>query len=156
MIPFNQNWGLWCKKSLNKHFDEGKGDTHLFVEGFPRDTDSLMDYLELRIDGPYIRENANDHWRLYFEVNVLVVVKENHEDAYRIDRLAGRVADLFKPSIEVFKYGDLPDDEGTFFGFLTLMPRQQERVQTSYFGKIRPDTDIYQMSVEGHYNIYLD
>lgn len=156
MIPFNENWGLWCKKALIKHFDEKKGDTTLYVEGFPRNTDSLTDYLELRIDGPYIRENANDQWRLFFEVNVLVVVKENHEDAYRIDRLIGRVSDIFKPSIPVFKYGDQPDDSGEFFGCLVLVPRIQERIQVSHFGKIRPDTDILQASVEGHYNIYLD
>lgn len=156
MIPFNENWALWCKKSIIKHFDDNKGDTTLFVEGFKRDTDNLMDYLELRIDGPNIHENANDQWRLLFEVNVLVVMKENHEDAYRIDRLSGRVSELFVPSIDVFKYGDQPDDEGTFFGCLILVPRLQERIQVTNFGKIRPDTSILQTSVEGHYNIYLD
>jgi hypothetical protein len=157
VIAYNVDWERWCKSSILQHFDNGKGDTEIYVEGFPRATDTLADYLELRVDGPYTRENANDQWRLYFEVNLLVVVKINPEaDAFRINRLTGRVSGLFTTIIEVKKYGNGVGDDGSLIGCLSLVPRNGERIQTSHFGKIRPDTDILQASVEGHYHIYFD
>ena len=158
MTPYNVNWDRWCRTSIIKHFDAGKGDTVLFVEGFarPSDLDTQPDHLELRIDGPYTRENANDQWRVYFEVNVLIFVNERPEAAYRPHELTARVTGLFTQNILVRRYGTGPDDDQGLLGCLTLVPRLNERIQTSYFGKIRPDTGIIQATVEGHYHIFLD
>lgn len=157
MIAYDDNWERWCKASILKHFDAGKGDTSVFVEGFTLDTNELSDYLEVRVDGPYTREQVKEQWRLYFEVNILVVVKINPSaDAYRINRLTGRATGLFIDGICVYKYGNGPDDDGSLIGHLSLVPRANERIQVSHFGKIRPDTEILQASVEGHYHIYFD
>lgn len=157
MMTFDENWERWCKISVVKHFDNGKGDTSLFVEGFRRATEELADYIEVRVDGPYNRENVKNQWRLYFEVNILVVVKTNpDQDPYRINRLTGRVTGLFTDDICVRKWGNTEPDDLTLIGHLSLVPRANERIQVSHFGKIRPDTDIVQASVEGHYHIFFD
>lgn len=157
MVPYNQNWERWCKIAFIKHFDDGKGDTYFFAEGFPRATEDKSDYVELRLDGPYSREDAHKQWRLYYELNLLVVVRPDAKgDAYRINRLTGRFSELFTDNILVHKEGDTVDDDGTLLGYLRLVPRLQERIQVSHFGQIRPDTHILQATVEGHYAIYLD
>jgi len=155
MTNFDENWDRWCKISFLKHFEDGKGDTSVYAEGFTRDTDHTMDYLELRVDGPDTQELSKGKWRLYFEVNVLCVAKMT-EDAYRINRLTGRVSKLFTDCIHVRKHGiDAVDDE-TVIGCLRLVPLLRERVRTTHFGRIRPDTEIIQASVEGHYEIFFD
>jgi hypothetical protein len=158
MASFNPNWERWCKISINKHFDEGKGDTECFIEGFARDTDRLQDYFEIRFDGPNIRETTKDKWHLVFEVNVLVVAKIDPSDVYRINRLTGRVQQLFNECIIVRRWGEGPQDDQTVLGYLNLRQPKfaNEKVQVSHFGQINPTTDILQASVEGHYEIRID
>lgn len=159
MKLFNENWERWCRISIIKHFVAGVTVDELtkyFIEGFERATDSEPHYVEIRIDGPYIKEHLKNQWRLYFEVNILCVAQEDYEDAYMINRLTGRVGSLFNDNIHVRRYGTGPEDDLGEVGCLMLVPRAAEKVQTSYFGKIRPDTRIIQASVEGHYQIFLD
>lgn len=156
MQPYNEHWERWCRISIEKHFQRGvELFTNFFIEGFERDTEALQDYIEIRVDGPYIRENANDQWRLYFEVNILCVAQENNEDVYRLNRLTGRVGSLFE-NILVYKYGQSVEDDERQIGCLRITPRAGEKIQTSFFGKINPATRILQASVEGHYNIFFD
>lgn len=156
MKPFNTNWERWCRVSIEKHFRLGvELFTNVFIEGFERDTESLADYIEIRIDGPYIRENLKDQWRLYFEVNILCVAQENNDDSYRLNRITGQVCSLFE-NILVRRYGQSEEDDEQEIGCLILTPRGNERIQTSYFGKINPANRILQASVEGHYHIHFD
>lgn len=155
-MAYNENWERWCKISIAKHFDAGRGDTQCFVEGFTRDTQELADYIEVRVDGPYTTETSKDKFRLYFEVNILVVVKKG-QDAYRINRLTGRINGIFLDCIEVRRYGNGPEDDLTVLGCLKLLiPFGNERLQTSHFGQIRPDTEIVEATVEGHYELRID
>jgi hypothetical protein len=158
MADYNENWERWVNVSVNKHFAENKGDTECFIEGFTRNTQQLEDYIEIRIDGPDVRETSRGKWKLYFEINILVVVKTTHKDVYRIKRLTGRLVPLFLDCIEVRRWGNGPEDDQTLLGCLKLIVPEQpkEKVQVAYFGKIRPDTDILQSTVEGHYVLYID
>ncbi len=159
MKPYNENWERWIKQSIAKHFANGvtvDAFTKYFIEGFERATEDEPHYIEIRIDGPYVRENAKDQWRLYTEVNVLCVAQEQNEDAWILNRITGRVSRLFTNNIIVRRYGTGPEDDQGEIGFLTLVPKAADRIQVSHFGKIRPDTRIVQASVEGHYHIYFD
>lgn len=164
MMDFNQNWERWCKISIIKHFEKGispeQGNaegSYFFVEGFARDTEGRSDWVEFRLDGPYIKQPVRNQFRLYFELNLLVVVQEGNEDAFRINKLTGLVSSLFLDCVEVKRYGVGPEDDDTLLGCLCLVPRpSNERIQVSHFGKINPSVGIYQASVEGHYQILLD
>jgi hypothetical protein len=148
MAQFNSNWERWCKVSIVKHFDNGKGDSNCFVEGFTRDTDSLKDYFEVRFDGPDWRETSKNKWHGVIEVNVLVVAKVDLEDTYRINRLSGRVSDLFHDCLIVRRWGEGPQDDQTLLGHLNLrQPKfRGEKVKVSHFGRINPSTEILQAS----------
>lgn len=156
MKPFNENWERWCRISIEKYFKTGVEPlTEVYIEGFERDTESLQHFIEIRVDGPYIRENLKDQWRLYFEVNILCSAQQNDEDAFILHRITGRVGSLFE-NILVRRYGQSEEDDEQEIGCLTLVPRGNEKIQTSYFGKINPATRIEQASVEGHYQIFFD
>lgn len=159
MRDFNANWERWCKIALVEHFKAGiTSPTKFYVEGFARDTEGESEYVEFRLDGPYVRESAHGQWRLYFELNLLVVVQESNEDAYRINRITGIVSNLFNDCVDVYKKG--PDSAGVddtlLLGCLCLVPGRNERIQVSHFGKINPAVGIFQASVEGHYQLKVD
>lgn len=159
MAEFNPNWERWCIVSLNKHFESGKGvDTKCYIEGMVRDTAREPDYFEIRVDGPNGRETSKDKWHFVYEVNILLVVKLDPKDLYRINRLSGRIQSLFHDNIMVRRWGDRPEDDQTVLGYLTLrQPKfSGERVQVSKFGRINPSTEILQTTVEGHYEIRID
>lgn len=149
---FNNNWPRWVKASIAKHFDTNKGDTHLHVEGFERATEGKLDWMELRIDGPYLKEHSKGEWVLNVEINVLLCVMVNAENAYRMEILTGRVTEIFEQNIFVYKYGD----DSSLLGWLSLQPREREKVVISNFGQIRPDTKQLQSSVEAHFRMQLD
>jgi hypothetical protein len=139
MIDFDPDWIVSVHKSLAVYFNTNKGDTELFVEGYERDTESLHDYLELRVDGPYIKEYTKDCWRLYFEVNVLITVQQSG-NVYRIDELIARVCELLIDAISVSTF----DSNGDVDGHLGCLQIHKERNYKT------------QVSVEGHYSLFMD
>lgn len=156
MITHDPNWNRWCAISIAKTFQSLDAILPVFVEGFERDTEKLPEFLELRIDGPYISEHARQQWRLYFEVNVLIVVQEENSNAWRLTELTGHVTNKFTDAIQVLRYGTGPDDDQGILGCLDLVKLPDGKIKTSNFGKIRPDARIEQATVEGHYQIFLD
>lgn len=157
MKEYDPDWSRWCIASIILNFKNTIGDVPFFVEGMARQTEHLAEYFELRIDGPYVRESAKEQWRLYFEVNVLVVTNMDlMTSIYRHDELKGLASKSFTNNIEVKRHGERPVDDGTRLGFLRRRSRGQERIQISEFGQIRPDVRLKQATVEGHYDIYID
>jgi len=155
-MNFDTNWERWCKISIIKHFDDGKGDTKCFVEGFTRATQNDDDFFEVRIDGPELTQPTKGKWKLTFVVDILVVVKTG-QDRYRINRLTGRITELFLDCIEVRRWGDGSEDDQTVLGCLKLVPHSgNEPVRVTHFGKVKPDTEILQASVEGTFEIKID
>jgi hypothetical protein len=154
-MEYNPLWGVYVIKSLAKFLDENRGSVPLFVEGFERDTADLPEYIELRVDGPSTRETTKNCWKLYFEVNVLIVVQQNNNNAYRTRELMGFVSTFFVDSIAVHEWEDGEDDPAKI-GCLQRVHRGKDTVEQSYFGKIRPDTRIEQGTVEVHYDLYID
>ena len=157
MLQFDQNWLRWCKISYAKHVDVLRGDVPLYIEGFAPNPDNLLEsqsYFELRVDGPYSKEKAKGQWELYFEINVLIVHHQSDMDAYGLERMIGQVNLFFEPlTVAVRKYGTGPNDDQELLGWLHL---DRSQVKSSNFGRIRPDTRIYQASVEGHYTLNMD
>jgi len=153
---FSEHWSRWIKASCAKHFSGISDETKFFVEGFVRDTENLPDWVEFRIDGPFIKEHTRESWELAIEINVLISVTEG-VDIYRQEVIVGRVTELFLDCIRVYRYGNGPDDDQTELGCLELRkPSNREKLTVSNFGKLRPDTQLTQASVEGHYLMFLD
>lgn len=151
-----QHWPRWIFASISKHFDANKQTLYLFIEGMHRETRSRKDFIELRVDGPYLTEQSKGYWRNYIEINVLVQSAMDDSDFHRIYKDVGIVVNAFT-DIPVYKYGNQAYDDDSLLGCLKLVAdaRGKERIQVSHFGKIEPNVPLLQATVEGHYEMFL-
>jgi hypothetical protein len=151
-----QNLPRWIFSSVSEHFNDRKQGLHLYIEGFHRATRTEKDFIELRVDGPYLTELSKGYWKVYSEINVLVQSAMDDEDYHRVWKDIGIVAVAFS-NIPVYKFGDGPDDDNSLLGCMNLInnARDKEKVQVSYFGKIAPSAEVHQATVEGHYEMRL-
>lgn len=150
-------WDRWIYSSVVKHFNARRAGIHMFVEGFDRDTAGKIEFLDLRIDGPFYDETSNGEFTVKCEINVLCTVVET-ANAYRVHEVTGIIAAAFTNCIALLKLGDPVRDAantGLEFGTLKQQVDKKEKIIKSFFGKIRPDTEIIQASVEGHYRTSL-
>lgn len=151
MATFNTNWPRWIAASVQKHFDANKGSLTMYIEGMPRNTDSLTDFFELRLDGPYFTEVSKGAWNIYIEVNVLIQ-SSLQLDLHKIHKDVGIVSLAFI-DFEVKEYSD----GEAILGCMQLLQnmKERERLQVSHFGEIRTGTRLAQATVEGHYAMLL-
>lgn len=126
----------------------------MYVEGQDRATSELAEYIELRVDGPYIKEQSKNLYRVDLECNVLCCAKRDEVDNHKIHRITGKVASIFTSNIPVFKFGNGPDDNSsTLVGCLVRRDDKKEGIITSHFGQIDPDVNLMQATVEAHYRM---
>lgn len=153
----NTNWARWIFASVSKHFDDRKGALPLYIEGQHRDTKDIKDFMELRMDGPFITELSRNYFRLFIEINVLVQSALDDTNYHRIHGNVGLVASIFT-AIEIFKFGTGVDDDDTQLECMRLIQDSpsNERIQINHFGQIEPDIELIQSTVEGHYEMFLD
>lgn len=154
----NPNWPRWVHASLSKHFETiiTAGNLPIFFEGDDRRTRTLRDYCEYRNDGPRIRELSNNYYRLFAPVNILVVSGMNDVDVHRIQRSIGLVTSAFTKTINVFRFGDGVDDDGSLLGCMVLIQDRRNDLKINHFGQIDETTRLQQASVEGHYECFLN
>jgi len=157
-MPINANWSRWIFASVIQHFDARKADLFLYVEGEHRETEGKPNVMELRMDGPYTTEVSKNYFRVFIEVNVLIQTAVLNVDLYQHRTNIGAAEAAFTNSILLYKLGGLAGDTGDLVGCLRLESdwRGRERVQTSDFGLVRPNTPVLQATIEGHYEIFLE
>jgi len=149
---------LWATASVFKHLVDQAGGVSVFIEGQQRNTEEDQVWYELRMDGPLYQQKTTDELRMDVEVNVLVSVVQDSRDIYKIRRHCGLVASMFTSCIPLKRYGDIADDvlnDETQIGVLQVRTERREETGINYFGKVRPDTNLEQATVEGHYREYL-
>ena len=57
----DKNWSRWILASVNQHFiDEAQG-VPVFLEGTIRDTRTIKDFYEVRVDGPDSTELSRNY-----------------------------------------------------------------------------------------------
>jgi hypothetical protein len=151
----HEAWIHWIYASINKHFTDNKGTLPLYLEGDERTLQDEAQFYELRIDGPFILQPQKDEYILDVEINVLVQVHMDDQELYNIQTAIGPILKAFSNAICVYKYGDGPHDDNSFFNTLRLNTRLDERVEVNYFGIIREDTRLTQATIEGHYRMEI-
>lgn len=144
----------WIFASISKHFDDRKGNIHLYVEGMLRDTRTIEEVVELRVDGPNYLEMSKGYWKVYIEVNALCQCTKNSKNFHRMRQLTGTVMAMFEACIQVYKYGD----DGSFVGVFKRLDDTASRnmLQVSHFGQVDPVNQLEQASIEGHYEMFLE
>lgn len=152
----NVNWSRWIKISVLKVFQTmaTANGIHMFIEGQDRETQEHVEYFEVRIDGPHIKEISHDYFKLGVEVNILFSIHMSKLTMYAPEILAGLLEQRMT-DICIYRYGDGVDDDSTFLGVLQLIADKNNTVRTNQFGKIRSDTDLVQGTVEGTFKMHL-
>lgn len=152
-MDYNPNWPRWIMASAARHFKTC--NTNYFVEGFERDTNGKSEWVEFRLDGPYIKETNKGQWTLNIEINLMVVVNASPKKVYRIEEIKGDVISLFLDCLDIYKLGETEPDDQTLLGCMKLIQRGRDRVIATNFGVVKPDIRQMQSSIEGHYQMHL-
>lgn len=152
----NANWARWITISVYKAFQAvaDANSLHMFIEGQERETQDYTQYFEVRTDGPHIKKISRTYFKLDFEINVLFSLHMSKITMYEPQQLAG-LLETAMIDICVYRYGDGAEDDGTFLGTLQLVVDKSNSVRTNQFGKVRPDTDLVQGTVEGTFRMHL-
>lgn len=155
----NRSWARWIKASVSKHFvDAIDGEYPVFIENQHRDTSEFPEFLELRVDGPRLREVSKDCWKLRVEINVLCQAVMNETDYHVIEDMVGLSQSALVAQIPVHQYGNRSGDDNAFLGCLVLLQASESRdyLEANRFGQIDTRTKLLQSAVEGHYVMDLD
>jgi hypothetical protein len=155
----NINIPRWMAASINDYFNTQlaslpngaklffEGQTNRTVQNFPA-------YVEMRHDGPQIRELSKDYCSLYVEVNALITVRQT-SFVYQYEELIGKVVGAFMSGpIHLYKYGPTqpdPDDQSLIGCLYLLQDGWRHKLEVNRFGQIQTDVRLQQASVEGHY-----
>jgi len=155
----NPNWPRWIFATISRHFTDAAqlAGLPLFIEGQHRATRDFKDFFELRLDGPLMREISKDCWLLQIEVNILVQSIMDEKNYHRLHQNVGTLTAAFEKSINVWRYGNNPQDDKSFVGCLQLLQDSEHRdyLEVNHFGQIDIKTKLIQATVEGHYKMLL-
>ena len=151
-----RNINRWIFASVTEHFNNNILDLHVYVEGFERTTRNVTDFVEIRMNGPDVREVSRNYFCMYVEFNALIQSTVVDSDKHRVHTDVGKVTEAFYKAIPVYKYGDGPDDDDSFLGCLILLQEGNDVLTIAHHGRIAIDSPLMQATVEGHYEMYLD
>lgn len=142
----------WTQLSVRKQFVERTENIPVFLEEAFKKTYKEPLYVELRIDGPYCTPcGTRNEYEAYIEVNALLNAAFDETDTMKLHALAGVVVTALSKDFCVFKLGDNPWDDKSYFEAYQLV--DGDNIQLSNFGQIDTTNKIYQSTVEAHYRM---
>lgn len=128
-----------------------------FVEGDDRLTSKNPKHFELRIDGPYFRNNGSrGETCSYIEVNLLGNSTRNQDNFYERHNLQGFMTWLLNRDVCIYRTGNegkVEADDNTVVGTMQLLPA--DMIKVSDFGMVDTNTEVYQSVAEAHYEMFL-
>ncbi len=151
-MSINPNWDKWIRASVNVYLKEQllllDSSLKIFSEGAPEeDRNGAQDWVEMRLDGPTYKPQANDEWLVTVEINLLVTSLINEEPIYRHREIAGKIARILSSEIPLKEYGD---DDTMQFGCLQL-----KDIYTHYYERVNADTPMKQVTLDCFGDVYL-
>ena len=156
-MPINDNWTTWIFASVCKHFDSHSNDLYLHIDGTARKTGDHANVIELRLNGPIMRELSKNYYQIDAEVNLLIQTAVKHANIYQHRRNLGIAEAACTRYIYLYQIGSESGATGNMFGCLTLVntPRNNG-IETKDYGIVRPQVDLQQATVEATYRTYLE
>lgn len=146
-----EHWPRWFFASITKHFKDILGpDIDVYIEGTDREPSLRrnLDYVEIRMDGPRVRQTSHNVYRIDVVINVLIHSVMDQKDSHRIYKSEGLVLAAFT-TIPIRKYGDTVDDTGDLL--VCIGVRDNFDIKVSQFGQIDPTVRRMQSMVEAPY-----
>lgn len=125
----------------------------LYLEGQERRTQDEANFLEFRLDGPFVYECTQGDYVIDFDINILVMSQIDNKDHHKLYKDCGVALECFK-AIPIYKLGVASYDDQSLIG-CALITQQRDAIRVSHFGKLDPNKMCLQSSVEAHYNLLV-
>lgn len=147
----------WVFLSCGKHFTDSISGITTYVENTERTLSDEFDWIEIRIDGPDIREISNGYYKIYSEINLLVCTHMNPTSPTRHFINVGKAINCFDDFL-LYRYGDETDDDNSQLCLFRLQPTRdlREKVAVSNMGQIDQSLKLIQTTIEGHFEAFLE
>ena len=155
------NLARWIMASVAVYFKTVADSLSLtyFVEGVDeRASDTMrVQHVELRVNGPFIRELSRDYWRAHIDINILLVdyLDMSTENAYDLNQWGGEFLAAMLEPIPIYRLGTGVDDDDSLVGCLTQRAGISEPARLIHFGQISKTDRIRQAAVDGRFEIYV-
>lgn len=152
----NKSIPKWVFLSTAKHFTDGITDITTFVEGAEeRDLSGQNSWIEIRINGPDMREISKDVLVIENRVNLLVATHfQPTAPAEHINNIGLAVENFTDYCI--YKYGSADSDDRSSYGMMKLLPLNgNEKLEIVNMGQIDPNINLLQATVEGHFKMLI-
>lgn len=158
-MPANKNWPRWIYASVSDHFKVAADASALpiIIEGIEdRTSEKLRLPLrsEFRLNGPVTSEVSKNYFRLYVDVNLLVQQHMDNDNAYKLMDAIGVFYNAMT-TIDIYRHGNGPDDDGSFLGCLVLRDELSEPITIDHFGQLKEDTRLRESMIMGRYKMFL-
>jgi len=160
-----KRWTKWIWSSVAMHMKPVADELGLplLVEGIDDRQGKNVEasHAELRINGPFIFEDSKDYYQIQAPINVLLMdfMTGDSSNAYRLQVWAGMFQAIMDMPIPVYRYGQDPEDDGTFLEFLRVKKTRDGGVRVIHFGQVARmgtlDTALRESAVDGLYEMYL-
>lgn len=156
-MDINQNWNRWIFSSASLSFEKiikTKNSLKFHID--EQQNTNTGDHVEFRFTGPVWRKHDLTNFTGEILINILIRAMIDEVNFHKIHKMTGIVESAFVNTINVFKYGDGPDDDRTvLLGCLELIRKDGKDIETINYGQVHEDISIVQAVVEGHYKIEL-
>ena len=162
MAEINPNWARWIAASLAVYYKTVADalSIELLVEGIDERESEKMnaDRAELRVNGPFIRQQSSGYFRLDVDSNILLtdLMGGEEDNPYNLMNWAGAFQVAAEKAIPVYRYG--PDTEGvddaSLVGCLTVRGRK-EGPDLFHFGQVSVDDRVRQAAVDTQHWMFL-
>lgn len=157
----NPNWSRWVWASILNHFSTVAQSIPLpmHAEGVDeRDTDDLeTNHVEVRVNGPFVRELSRNYFELHVDVNILLhnFMKETNESGYDLATWSGIFQTACEGPINIYKFGGEVGDDSTYVGCLTLRRGKYDSLRLLYFGQTGRVERLRQSMVDAKYEMHI-
>jgi hypothetical protein len=151
------NWSRWIAASFIEELKKRLLGGHTFIEGRDRDTSKHPNHYEVRIDGPYSKPcGTRGEFRFFIEVSILINSTRDEKNNYLHANMKGIASEALNKDFCIYKIGNVgkedADDE-SLAGVMKLIPTEQ--IKSNEFGMIDSNTEVFQATVEAHYEMYV-
>jgi len=161
-MAYDANWPRWVQASIAKHFKTVANSNSYasLVEEIEERTTAFQENpqrVEIKINGPFIKEQSKDYWYFSADAYVLIIshMDGTLDNAYLGTTMAGIMAQAAAATIPVNKLGAGVDDDQSLIGCLTLRRGNDESVKVFHFGEIDTENRIRQLGVDVRLEMYL-
>lgn len=120
----------------------------IYIDGQDRDTSKFPEFIEVRYDGPFLRTAGKDSWLLEYDINLLVQT-EAGKNIYAIEKVCGKLYSKLTQDISIIS-------SGSVIACSTLKTNFRQKLQINRFGRIEPDVNILQATVEARHEFNIE